>query len=130
MGKMLGIIWPLLMLTSVKFVDSLLDEEAADEVRCPKRALHVPYHHMAAELMESKKSKKSFASFRIRPKGKLISNYFELSLCLGTKDRMMIKAAYGLMHRLKQMIRSQALEKEEDEDNNEEKKVKRRRTNY
>ena len=86
------------MLTSVKFVESLLEGEAADEVHFPKLALSVPYHHSfvdlpfdyqnaVAELMESKKSKKSFASFRIRPKGTSICNYFQLSLLFRPKGQ-------------------------------------------
>ena len=76
----------LLMLTSVNVVDSVLDsvldKEAADEVHFPKLAVHAPYRYnlvylpsdenyqsAGAELMDLKKSKKSFASFRIRPKG-------------------------------------------------------------
>ena len=39
---------------------------------------------------------------------------------------MMIKAAHSLMHRMKQLIRSQALDDGEDEDNYEDKKVIRR----
>ena len=101
MGKIstfLDIISPLLMLTSVKLVESLLEDEAVDEVEFSKLALHVPYHHnfvdlpsdyqnTGAELKESKKSKKSFASFRIRPKGKFISNYFQLSLLFRHKGQ-------------------------------------------
>ena len=129
------------MFTSVKLVHSLLEEEAADGVHFPKLALHVPYHHnfvdlpsdyqnAGAELMDFKEPKKSFASFRIRPKGKFISNYFELSLSLGTQDRMVIKAAESLMHKIKQLIRSQALDNGGDEDSNDDKKVKRRRNIY
>jgi hypothetical protein len=35
----------------------------------------------------------------------------------------MIKAAYSLMHRIKQMIRTQAQDNGKNKDNNEEKKV-------
>ena len=86
MGKIsqfLDIMMRLLMLTSVNVVDSVLDKEAADEVHFPKLApyrynlLYLPsddnffenYQSAGAELMDLKKSKKSFASFRIRPKG-------------------------------------------------------------
>ena len=85
MGKIsqfLDIMMRLLMLTSVNVVDSVLDKEAADEVHFPKLAVHAPYRYnlvylpsdenyqsAGAELMDLKKSKKSFASFRIRPKG-------------------------------------------------------------
>ena len=89
MSTFLDIMLPLLMLTSVKVVDSLLDEEAADEVRFPKLAVHAPYlpsdgylfenhQNAGAELMVLKKSKKSFASFRIIPKGECISIFFLL----------------------------------------------------
>ena len=96
----------------------MLDKEAANEVRFPKLAVYAQsqdnfvylpsdeyllenYQNAGAELMDSMKSKKSFASFRIRPKGKFIYNYFELSLSLGTQDRMVIKAAESLMHKIK-----------------------------
>ena len=79
------------MLTSVKKVDSLLDKEAANEVSFPKLAVYAQdrdnfvylpyenYQNAIAELMDLKKSKKSFASFRIRPKGDYILNLFMFS---------------------------------------------------
>ena len=82
------------MLTSVQKVASLLDKEAKNEVSFPKLAVYAPnrdnivylpsdvnlfanYQDGEAELMDLKKSKRSFASFRIRPKGDYIHNFFE-----------------------------------------------------
>ena len=127
------------MLTSVEKVDSLLDKEEAHEVSFPKLDVYAQnrdtfvYQDAVSELTDQQKSKKSFASFRIRPKGDYIHNFFEFWFwvkCLGTKDRMMIKAAQSLMTRIKQLIRSQALDDGEDEDNYEYKKVIRRITIY
>ena len=98
MGKLrlsLDLLLPLLMLTSVKVVDSLLDEEAADEVRFPKLAVHTQYlpsegylfenhQNAGAELMVLKKSKKSFASFRIRTKSGCICNLFYFFLVINS----------------------------------------------
>jgi hypothetical protein len=79
MGKIspfLDLLFPILMVTSVGKVDSLLDKEAKNEV-FPKLSVYsLPsdgnlieqYHDDGSELMDLKQSKKSFASFRIRPK--------------------------------------------------------------
>ena len=72
------------MVTSVVQVDSLLDKEAKNEV-FPKLAVYAgpsddslfeQYQNYRAELMDLKKSKKSFASFRIRTKSDCICNVF------------------------------------------------------
>ena len=77
---------PLLIVTSVEKVDSLLDEEVTNEIHFPRFAMHASYRDKVvylpsdenffqnfqndrADLIHLKKSNKSFASFRIRPKG-------------------------------------------------------------
>ena len=96
------------MLTLVEKVDSLLNEEAANDVRFPKLAVYapnrdnfvtLPYYYIL----------NIFKCFKVK--------------CSGTKDRLMIKAAHILVQQIKQIIESQAQDKGEDEDNNEEKKV-------
>ena len=86
---------PLLMATSVEKVDSSIDEEATNEVHFPKLSVDDPFRDYMvyipsdeslfehfqdgkAELMDLRKSKKSFASFRIRPQSDCIYIFIEL----------------------------------------------------